>query len=126
MLRWFPSSKLLLHASHAALPVLNLSKLSPVVDASKLYVFPNYCNVIKNSKFRCKFEATSYHYNVFTFTLFLSEGRAGLVWEPSNKVMLSPLEIKCLSFLPPISSLHLLFINPSSLSPLPVELSSFR
>jgi hypothetical protein len=39
MLRWFPNSKLLLHASHAALPILNSSKLSPVVDAADLIVF---------------------------------------------------------------------------------------
>jgi hypothetical protein len=34
-------------------------------------------------------EATPYHH-VFTFTLFLPERRAGLVWEPSNKMMLFP------------------------------------
>jgi hypothetical protein len=38
MLRWFPDSKLLLHASHAALPILNSSKLPPVVDADDLIV----------------------------------------------------------------------------------------
>jgi hypothetical protein len=32
---------------------------------------------IRNSKFRCLFEATPYYHNVFTFTLFLPEGRAG-------------------------------------------------
>jgi hypothetical protein len=64
------------------------------------------------------FEATSYYRNVFTFTLFLSAGRAGEAWEPSNKIMLFlPLwKIKCLSPLTLISSLHLLFIYPSSLS----------
>jgi hypothetical protein len=39
MLRWFPNSKLLLHASHAALPILNSSKFPPVVDAADLIVF---------------------------------------------------------------------------------------
>jgi hypothetical protein len=39
MLRWFPNSKLLLHASHAALPILNSSKLPPVVDVADLIVF---------------------------------------------------------------------------------------
>jgi hypothetical protein len=39
MLRWFPSSKLLLHASHAALQILNSSKLPPVVDADDLIIF---------------------------------------------------------------------------------------
>jgi len=43
---------------------------------------------IRNSKFRSLSEATPYHHNVFTFTLFLPEGRAGVAWEPSNKIML--------------------------------------
>jgi hypothetical protein len=34
----FPNSKLLLHSSNAALPILNSSKLSPVVDAADLIV----------------------------------------------------------------------------------------
>jgi hypothetical protein len=38
MLRWFPNSKLLPQASHAALPILNSSKLPPVVDAADLIV----------------------------------------------------------------------------------------
>jgi hypothetical protein len=37
ILSWFPSSKLLLHASHAALPILNSSKLPPVVNAADLF-----------------------------------------------------------------------------------------
>jgi hypothetical protein len=41
-----------------------------------------------NSKFRSLSEATPYHHNVFTFTLFLPEGRAGVAWEPSNKILL--------------------------------------
>jgi hypothetical protein len=44
---------------------------------------------IRNSKFKIPLsEATPYHHNVFTFTLFLPEGRAGVAWEPSNKIML--------------------------------------
>jgi hypothetical protein len=39
MLRWFPNYKLLLHASHAALPILNSSKLPPVVDAADVIIF---------------------------------------------------------------------------------------
>jgi hypothetical protein len=87
MLRWFPNFKLLLHASHAALPILNSSKLPPVVAAadllSKLSIKQSE---IQNSALS---EATPYHHNVFTFTLFLPEGRAGVAWEPSNKIMLS-------------------------------------
>jgi hypothetical protein len=106
------------HASHAALPVLNSSKLSPLVDAAKLLVFKIIDKVIRKSNFRCLFEATSYYHNVFTFTLFLSEGRASVAWEPCNKIMLflSPWKIKCLSLLPLISFLHLLLIYPSYLS----------
>jgi hypothetical protein len=40
---------------------------------------------IQKSKFRFLSEATPYHHNVLTFTLFLPEGRAGVAWEPSNK-----------------------------------------
>jgi hypothetical protein len=39
MLRWFLNSKLLLHASHAAFPILNSLKLPPVLDAADLIVF---------------------------------------------------------------------------------------
>jgi hypothetical protein len=85
MLRWFPNSKLLLHASHAALPILNSSKLPPVADAADLIIFYIIDKTIRNSKFRCLSEATPYHHNVFTFTLLLPEGRAGVAWEPSNK-----------------------------------------
>jgi hypothetical protein len=86
-MRWFPSSKLLLHVSHAALPILNSSKLPPVVDAADLIVFLNYR--LNNQKFKIPLsEATPYHHNVFTFTLFLPEGRAGVAWEPFNKIMI--------------------------------------
>jgi hypothetical protein len=95
MLRWFPVSKLLLHSSHAALPILNSSKSPPVVDAADLNIFYIIDKTIRNSKIkiRCLSEATPYHHNVFTFTLFLPEGRAVVAWEPSNKMMLffSPL-----------------------------------
>jgi hypothetical protein len=118
MLRWFSNSKLLLHASHSALPILNSSKLPPVVVAADLIVFQIIDKTIRNSKFRCLSEATSYYHNVFTFTLFLPEGRAGVAWEPSNKIILflPPRKMKCLSLHPLISSLNLLFIYPSHLS----------
>jgi hypothetical protein len=108
ILRWFPNSKLLLYASQAALQILNSSKLSPVIDAAELLVFQIIDKIIRNSK---RSEATSYYHNVFTFTLFLPEGRAGVAWEPSNKItlFLPPRKRKCLSLNPLISSLHLLF-----------------
>jgi hypothetical protein len=59
MLRWFLNSKLQLHASHAALPILNSSKLPPVLDASDLTVFQIIDKTIRNSKFRCLPEATA-------------------------------------------------------------------
>jgi hypothetical protein len=37
MLRWFPNSKLLLPASHAALPILDSSRLPPVVNGADLF-----------------------------------------------------------------------------------------
>jgi hypothetical protein len=55
------------------------------------------------SKFRGPLsQATaSKHSDAFTFTLLLSEGRAGEAWEPSYKIMLFPLPtIKRLSLLP--------------------------
>jgi hypothetical protein len=118
MLRWFPNSKLLLHASHASVTILNSSKLLPVLDAADSIIFQIIDKTIRNSKFRCLSEANSYYHNVFTFTLFLPEGRAGVAWEPSNKMMLflPPRKIKCLSLHPLIFSLNLLFIYPSHLS----------
>jgi hypothetical protein len=80
---------LLLHASHAALPTLNSSELPPVVDAAELFFKLSIKQSERqNSKFRCLSEATPYHHNVFTFTLFLPEGRAGVAWEHFNKMML--------------------------------------
>jgi hypothetical protein len=43
------------HASHAALPALNSSKFSPVVDASKSLDFKLIDKVIRNSKLLCLF-----------------------------------------------------------------------
>jgi hypothetical protein len=88
------------------------------VDTVDLIVFQIIDKTIRNSKFRCLSEATSYYHNVFTFTLFLPEWRAGVALEPSNKIILflPRRKIKCLSLHPLISSLNLLFIYPSHLS----------
>jgi hypothetical protein len=66
------------------------------------------------------FEATFYYRNVFTFTLFLSEGRAGVAWEPSHKITLFlPLwKIKSLT-----SHLDFLFTSTLHLSFLSLSLS---
>jgi hypothetical protein len=88
------------------------------VDAADLIVF----HIIekKYQKFKIPLSVWShpYQHNVFTFTLFLREGRAGVAWEPSNKMMLFLLlwKIKCLLLHPLISSLNLLFIYPSYIS----------
>jgi hypothetical protein len=65
-----------------------------------------------------KLRLNPFHHNVFTFTLFLPEGRAGVAWEPSNKMMLflPPRKIKSLSLHSLISALNLLFYYPLSLS----------
>jgi hypothetical protein len=84
MLIWFPNSKLLLHASHAALQILNSSKLTPVVDAANLFSKLS----IKQSEIQTYavcLKPPPYHHNIFTFTLFLPEGREGVAWETSNK-----------------------------------------
>jgi 16S rRNA G966 N2-methylase RsmD len=46
-----PKFQVVLHASHAALPILNSSKLPPVVDAAKLLVFKIIDKTNRNSKF---------------------------------------------------------------------------
>jgi hypothetical protein len=79
---------LLLHASHAALLILNSSKLPPVVNAAD--VFQIIDKTIRNSKFRCLSEATPYYHNVFNFALFLPKGQASVAWEPSKNDTLSP------------------------------------
>jgi hypothetical protein len=60
------------------------------LNATDLIVFQIIDKTIRNSKFLCLSEATPYYHNAFTFTLFLPEGRAGVAWEPSNTMMLSP------------------------------------
>jgi hypothetical protein len=81
---------------------LNSSKLPPVVDAADLIVFHIIDKTIRNSEVRCLSKATRYCHNVFTFTLFLPEGRVDVAWETSNKMMLFllPRKIKFLYFTP--------------------------
>jgi hypothetical protein len=75
ILRWFRSSKLLLHA----------------MEATKLLNFPNYhLNIHNKIKIPLSLSQTftTYQPNIFTLTLSLSEGRAGIAWEPSHNKML--------------------------------------
>jgi hypothetical protein len=91
-------------------PNFKLIKITPCCGCRR-FVFQIIDKTIRNSKLRCLSEATPYHRNVFTSTLFLPEGRASVAWEPSNKMMLflSPRKINFLSLHPLISSLNLLF-----------------
>jgi hypothetical protein len=77
---------LLLHASHAALPILNSSELSPVVDAAD-YVFSKLSIKIRNSKFYClkpssiTITSSPSHYSY-------QKDERGVAWEPSNKIII--------------------------------------
>jgi hypothetical protein len=85
-----------------------------IIKTSVGFKFHVIYKTIRNSKFRCLSEATPYYLNVFTFTLFLPKGRAGVDWEPSNKMMLFLPPRKIKSFTSPLDflfepTLHLTF-----------------
>jgi hypothetical protein len=65
-----------------------LIKITPYCECRR-FVSQIIDKTIRNSKFRCLSEANFYYHNVFSFTLFLSEGRAGVAWELSNKCSFS-------------------------------------
>jgi hypothetical protein len=67
-------------------PNFKFIKITPCCGRRRFNCFLNYRQKIRNSKFRSLSEATPYHHNVFTFTLFLPEGRAGVAWEPLTKL----------------------------------------
>jgi hypothetical protein len=98
------------------------------VDAVKLLVFLIIDKIIRNTKFFCMFEATSYYHNVFTFTLFILERRVGVAWETSNKMMLFLPTRKLMCLTSPLDFFfHLLFIYPSYISlSLSLVFSRFR
>jgi hypothetical protein len=62
---------------------------------------------------------TTRHHNVFTPILPLSEGRAGIVWVPSNKMLFSPLSYKAPHAFPQMFSLFFYSLSflTHSLSP---------
>jgi hypothetical protein len=49
---------------------------------------------------------TTHHPNVFTAILPLSEGRAGIAWVPSNKILFFPLRYKAPLAFPQMFSLY--------------------
>jgi hypothetical protein len=57
----------------------------------------------------------THHPNVSTLILYLSEGRAGIGWVPSNKLLFlaPPPDVKRPTLLPNVFSLLLLFYCPS-------------
>jgi hypothetical protein len=106
-------------------PNFKLIKYTPCCGCRRFICFLNYR--YNNQKFKIPLSVWShpYHHNFVTFTLFLPEGRAGVAWEPSNKMMLflRARKIKCLSLHPLISSLNQFFVYPSHLS---LSLFGFR
>jgi hypothetical protein len=87
------------------------------VDAADLIVFQIIDKKSEIQNFAVCLKPPPFSHNVFTFTLFLPEGRVGVAWGPSNKIMLFlPPRKQCLSLHPLISSLNLLVIYPSDLS----------
>jgi hypothetical protein len=50
--------------------------------------------------------STTHHPNVFTPILSLSEGRAGIAWEPSNKMLFFPFRYKAPLAFPQMFSLY--------------------
>jgi hypothetical protein len=70
-------------------PYLNFSKFSSLAVKATETIFPNYTSTLiqKIEIPRSLSQATDYNpHDVFTFTLPLSEGRAGEAWELSNKM----------------------------------------
>jgi hypothetical protein len=60
---------------------------------------------------------TTHHPNVFTPIISLSEGRAGIAWVPSNKMLFFPVRYKApLAFPPDVFSLLLPLYDPFWLS----------
>ena len=75
-------------------------------------------NEIQDNFTWCLFQTSFRHSNVFTFIIFLSEGRAGEAWELSNKLFFSfPLPPRKKSpLLPPVFPLLTLFCRISTLT----------
>jgi hypothetical protein len=87
MLRWFPNSMQ---------PSLSkLIKITPCCRTTKLIYF-QIISTLSNESWNqvqpsLSQASTTHHPNVFTPILSLSEGRAGIAWVPSNKILFFPL-----------------------------------
>jgi hypothetical protein len=93
MLRWFPSSKLLLHAFHAALPMWINQNFPLDVGSLNYLIFFQITSAIsfENQIPRSLSQGCIAHSkNVFSLILSLSEGRAGIAWVTSNKMLFCP------------------------------------
>jgi hypothetical protein len=111
MLRWLPSSKLLLHASYAA-PWLQLIKITLCCGGHQIIYLSKLST--RKSKFRCLSKVTTSHRpNVFSFILS---------YQKDERAKPGGLQTTWYSFFPPNYSvshfspmifLHLLFYYPS-------------
>jgi hypothetical protein len=83
MLKWFPSSKVrLLQCFSCSPPRFKLIKIKPLCCKGQQIMLPNYASRHQlKSKLCSPSQATS---DIFTFTLFLPEIRAGKAWEPPH------------------------------------------
>jgi hypothetical protein len=96
-LRWFPIPScycmLLMQPS-----LSKIMKITPCCRATKLVnsqIISTLSNESWNKILPSLSQAfTTHHLNVFTPILSLSEGRAGIAWVPSNKMLFSPLRYK--------------------------------
>jgi hypothetical protein len=83
-------------------PYVNSSKLPPCSRATNyltLQIISTFSNYSWNQILPSLPQAfTTHHPNVFTLILSLSEGRAGIIWVPSNKMLFFPPDIKRPSF----------------------------
>jgi hypothetical protein len=84
----------MVHASHAAL-LSKFIKITPCSRATKLVNFQIISTLSNESwnKILPSQAFTTHHPNVFTPILHLSEGRAGIAWVPSNKMLFFPPQI---------------------------------
>jgi hypothetical protein len=87
-----------------------LIKITPCCGATKIVTF-QIISTLSNESWNQILPSlsqafTTHHPNVFTPILPLSEGRAGIAWEPSNKMLFFPLRYKAAFAFPQMFSLY--------------------
>jgi hypothetical protein len=108
-------------------PDLNSSKFTPLLWSPLNYLtfqIKFQHSPISKSQFRrlCYQALTTYHPNIFTLILSLSEGRAGIAWEPSN--FYCSFSLPSRNKVSVSSPQHFLFVSTILLSFLTLSLSS--